>query len=340
MRKAGLVACCLVAACGRIGFDAGIDGASVDASRDAVVDASIAPSCTDLASTCGTTGMSSCCDSPLVPGGTFFRSYDLGSDGMFADMTNPATVSDFRLDTYVATVGRFRQFVNAGMGTQANPPAAGAGARTLNGMAAQGGWDPTWNADLAADTPLLVAGVSCDSTFQTWTDAPASNEMMPMTCITWFEALAFCAWDGGFMPTEAEWNYAASGGTEQRAYPWSSPASSLTVDCSFGNYDPGTYCVNSPTGAVNQVGSESPKGDGLWGQADLGGNVWEWTLDWYESAYIDPCDDCADLTVDMYKTNRGGVFDDVASKLRTGFRDFATPDQRFYDFGVRCARAP
>ena len=68
---------------------------------------------------CGASGTDDCCASPLVPGGTFNRDND---------PNYPATVSDFRLDKYEITVGRFRAFVNAGMGTQANPPAAGSDA--------------------------------------------------------------------------------------------------------------------------------------------------------------------------------------------------------------------
>jgi hypothetical protein len=84
-------------------------------------------SCAGLTATCGPSN-ESCCKSLLVPGGTYYRSYN-GVD--FTDKSYPATVADFYLDKYEITVGRFRQFVNAGMGTQANPPAAGAGANPL-----------------------------------------------------------------------------------------------------------------------------------------------------------------------------------------------------------------
>jgi sulfatase modifying factor 1 len=297
-------------------------------------------SCSSLASSCGPTGTASCCGSPLVPGGTFDRSYDVGSDGMYPSTAYPATVGDFRLDTYEVTVGRFRQFVNASMGTQANPPSMGAGARTLNGMTSQGGWDRAWNGSLTANTSTLVAGAKCGQN-QSWTDTPGANEALPMNCITWFEAFAFCVWDGGFLPTEAEWNYAAAGGSEQRAYPWSNPASSLTIDCSYANYGTGgtAYCVNPPYGAVNRVGGESPKGDGKYGQADLAGNIWEWTLDWYQSQYGNPCNDCADLTAASSRVVRGGNFAAVASYLRGASRLNLMPDQRSYWFGVRCARS-
>ena len=91
--------------------------------------------------------------------------------------------------------------------------------------------------------------------------APGANESLPINCITWYEAFAFCAWDGGFLPTEAEWNYAAAGGSEQRAYPWSNPPTSTTIDCSHANYDD-CAALREPAGdgAVNRVGSESPAG--------------------------------------------------------------------------------
>ena len=325
VRNGGSFLLCFVSVgCGRIGFD-----------TPSML------SCEGLPSTCGPTGGSACCGTSLVPGGIFYRSYDVGTDNAYPDMTNPATISDFKLDIYEVTVGRFRKFVNAGLGTQQNPPPNGAGARTLSGMANQGGWDTTFDDSLVADSATLAADLYCDATHQSWTATPGANESLPINCITWFEAMAFCTWDGGFLPTEAEWNYAAAGGNEQRAYPWSSPPSSLTIDCSYANYDDLTgFCTNPPIGAVNRVGSESPKGDGKWGHADLAGNVYEWTLDWFDSAYVDPCDDCAELTPALDRGIRGGSLFFDASALRGAVRGFVAPPSRINDVGVRCARDP
>jgi formylglycine-generating enzyme required for sulfatase activity len=335
--------CVALAACGRFGFDTTAtvildarhraDSADSPDGPVGAVDGPPTLSCAGLAATCGPAGTSSCCGSPLVTGGTFFRGDDAASDGMFTDTSDPATVSDFRLDTYEVTVGRFRQFVNAGVGTQADPPATGVGARTLNGMASQAGWDPTWTSYLTDDTGALVAALVCASPGATWTDTAGANEALPINCITWYEAFAFCAWDGGFLPTEAEWHYAASGGSEQRAYPWSNPAGDLTIDCAHANY-------NGCVGAKTRVGTDSPAGDGLYGQADLGGNVWEWILDSDENAYLDPCDDCADLSVQPAVVIRNGDDGDDAASLRSASRNSEGPTDRDEDIGVRCARAP
>jgi formylglycine-generating enzyme required for sulfatase activity len=335
--KVGCALCLAVAACGRVDFDPIASAGASDApAGDAAV---ISPSCAGLALTCGPSGTSSCCGSPLVPGGTFYRSYDVGTDGAYPDMSNPATVSDFHLDTYEVTVGRFRQFVVAGMGTQANPPAAGAGARTLNGVANQGGWNAAWTTNLTANTAAFESALACNANTQTWTPAPGANESLPINCIDWYEAFAFCAWDNAFLPTEAEWNYAASGGSEQRAYPWSNPPSSLAIDCAHANFDnAGTYCTNPPGGGANRVGTESPTGDGKWGQADLAGNETEWVLDW-EATYPNPCVDCADLTPVSSRALRGGDFSVNAPALRTAPRSNIAPTQRNGGlFGVRCAR--
>jgi formylglycine-generating enzyme required for sulfatase activity len=281
-------------------------------------------------------GNEDCCTSLRVPGGTFYRGYD-GVD--FTDKSFPATVADFYLDKYEITVGRFRAFVNAGMGTQANPPAEGAGA---NPLITGSGWDfSRWSGKLPADTPGLISVIKCGPDNETWTDTAGGNENQPQSCLDWYLAFAFCAWDGGRLPTEAEWNYAASGGSEQRYYPWSSPPTSTTIDDRYA-----VYCGGSCR--VQNVGSKSPKGNGKWGQADLAGNLPEWVLDWYwNGGYPLPCNNCADLDT-LYSVSNpdvplnlgrvllGGSDKDPASLLRSSERFVDPPGSS--GFGSRCAR--
>lgn len=339
MWQVGWVAIWAVASCGHPD-DAPEDAAGADGPPRPPPQYS---SCMDLASTCGPSGTSSCCEpAEVVPGGTFLRGYDAAIDA-YNDMSYPATVSTFVLDRYEVTVGRFRKFVEAGLGTLASPPAAGAGAHP---KLAGSGWDSAWDGHLVVDTAALNAAVKCSATYQTWTDSPGTNENKPMNCVSWYEAMAFCIWDGGYLPTEAEWNYAATGGGEQHAYPWSSPADSTVIDCLYANYfvnnPPDMHCVNGTTGAVNRAGSESPKGDGRWGHSDLAGNVWEWVLDAYVNPYPSPqtCNDCADLSHSVNRVLRGGSFASRASSLRTGLREVFSPTFRNDTIGWRCARTP
>ena len=152
------------------------------------------PSCSGLAATCGPSSSESCCTSPLVTGGTFYRSYDgvTTYPNDFTSKAYPATVSDFRLDTYEITVGRFRKFVAA---YSQNMIAAGAGKNPNN--ASDPGWDTAWNTSLPANAAALETVVACNATYQTWTPSTGSNENRPMNCINWYEAFAFCIWDGG-----------------------------------------------------------------------------------------------------------------------------------------------
>jgi sulfatase modifying factor 1 len=320
---------------GETGFEISVS-AGASGTGSAALSVTVRAAC---AAICGPSGTTDCCKSSGVPGNavgatsagaTFYRSYDTATDLMYPSTAAPATVSDFRLDTYEVTVGRFRAFVNAGMGTQGSAPTVGAGAHpTL----ASSGWLTSFTPNLALNKAALSNALFC-GTHPNWTDPPAANspnEGLPINCITWFEAMAFCAWDGGYLPTEAEWNYAASGGSEQRAYPWSTPASPLTIDCSYANY---SSCVLT----TNRVGSESPAGDSKWGQADLAGNVFEWALDWYASSYVTPCKDCANLTPAANRVFRGGSVGASALYERAATRESRVPTLRQDNVGVRCGR--
>jgi formylglycine-generating enzyme len=307
----------------------------------------------------GGKGTESCCTSLRVTGGTFYRSFDGVS---YTDKSHPATVNDFRLDKYEITVGRFRQFVTAIVAGWR--PLAGSGKHThLNGGKGlsttengyETGWDASWN-DLFPKTltdwtsKIIVYG-------GTWTSSVGSNENKPISNQSWYDAYAFCVWDGGFLPSEAEWNYAAAGGggpTGQRVYPWSNPPTSTTVDCAHANYahpqpGTGTPACTSPncTGgcamtAPNNVGKESPLGDAAYGQTDLSGNIQEWVLDHY-APYVTPCVDCVNLVATDARAFHGGGWSADSTRdgnLRISYRWNFAPTSRFNDMGARCARSP
>ncbi len=169
-RAVGLMVLALLASvgckCGTPGTRAAARGTIT--SREANWRAAV-PSCRGLAAGCGPSGNDDCCKSLPVPGGAFERSYD-GVD--FLGPKAPATVSDFYLDKYEVTVGRFRMFVNAGLGTRATPPEAGTGAHP---KVAGSGWSSAWNTKLPASTNSLNAALKCHPGYQTWTDTTGST---------------------------------------------------------------------------------------------------------------------------------------------------------------------
>jgi formylglycine-generating enzyme required for sulfatase activity len=306
----------------------------------------------------GGSGSESCCTSLEVCGGTYDRTYANDGGGPTGE-DDPATVSDFRLDKYLVTVGRFRQFVAAWR--RGYYPSAGSGIHTyLNG--GQGlensgpgggyetGWDATdWNNATNIDPTDANLG-SCPpfaTPYSTWTSQAASNENLPINCVTWYEAYAFCIWDGGFLPSEAEWEYAAAGGSQQREYPWG-----LTAP---GTACPGTGCeyaiylcyYPSGSGACSGVTNLAPvgyasKGAGRWGQLDLAGEVYEWTLDVDPQGPHTTCTNCA-YTVPVPSGIRilgGGDFADLRVFLLPPPKVVSDATARDDGDGFRCARTP
>jgi formylglycine-generating enzyme required for sulfatase activity len=166
-----------------------------------------------------------------------------------------------------------------------------------------------------------------------WPDAADS---VAMNCVSWYVAFAFCVWDGGRLPTEAEWNFAAAGGDEQRVYPWSNPPSTVSLNQTHAIWvDGGSWAAPQPVGS-------KPDGNGRWGHADLSGNVYEWVRDVHRNPYgIVTCNDCSDYgKPDANVQYRGGSFMSGASFLKASTRNGAStpPERARQDRGVRCAR--
>jgi len=154
-----------------------------------------------------------------------------------------------------------------------------------------------------------------------------------VNCVSFFEAEAFCIWDGGRLPTDLEWEYAAAGGDENRIYPWGS-TEPTHMDAMYGCSNQLDFPCIIPT-----VGSYS-QGRGRFGQLDLAGSVAEWTLDALGLARPIPCNDCASVQ-QIHDSNprivRGGSWESEPEKLKAASSEIMEAPFHLFMFGIRCA---
>jgi sulfatase modifying factor 1 len=300
-------------------------------------------------STCGAPGSSDCCQTVAVPGGSFNR---------FNDATYPAKVSPFLLDAYEVTAGRFRAYVEATNGNlRGAAPKAGDGAHPL---VASSGWRSEWNSVLPtsrAEVDAMLGAQGCVEggniddfgTLTWWTsdleskikqangknpavlaeNTKSALDSKAINCVPWHVLMAFCIWDGGRLPTDAEWSFAAQGGSEQRQFPWGTIDAKDLIHIAGRNdlslvptlvpgmpfmtaslYDPTLGVNDFPKNYVHAYGGPfrttrdnashvarvglRAKGNAKWGHADMAGGMYEWTMD---EGPITPgqCNDCANV---------------------------------------------
>lgn len=234
----------------------------------------------------------------LIPAGTYL----MGNDGEMAradeQPVHPVHVSSFWMDEHEVTNQQYQAFVDA------------TGYKTLAEVA------PEWS-ELKKQVPpgtpkppdsLLVAGsmvfkptegpVDLDHFFLWWAWQPGADRLHPdgpgsdvvgkgdhpVVHVCWFDAAAYCKWRGGRLPTEAEWEWAARGGSDGKIYPWGNEAveqGSFKANTWQGHFP---YDNTAADGFMTTapVKSFSPNGFGLY---DMGGNVWEWCYDRYHQNY-------------------------------------------------------
>jgi formylglycine-generating enzyme required for sulfatase activity len=172
------------------------------------------------------------------------------------------------------------------------------------------------------------------------------REHHPQNGLTKAQTEDFCAWsvDGGRLPSESEWEYAASGPDAHLVYPW---GNSPEPTCTNGllNFNPLGFELagyGCHTGGTSPVGSY-PDGGSPFGILDMAGNVWEWSQDCLHSTYdgapIDGSawtEDCVDNTRFI---QRGGGFVNPAIQQRNAARVSSTPYATRATVGGRCFRS-
>ncbi|MCX5792218.1 MAG: formylglycine-generating enzyme family protein [Elusimicrobia bacterium] len=168
-----------------------------------------------------------------------------------------------------------------------------------------------------------------------------SRQLHPVNCVTWNQANQYAKFKGGRLPSESEWEYAATSGGKNQKYPWgnAAPTCEKAVMADIGGYGCG---AGSTLPVLSKDGKKCAReaGQTKQGLCDMTGNVWQWVQDKYQDSYKGvPADGGAFESAGYNRVLRGGsFFDDAAGMLRTDFR-FSRPAATAAPFyGIRLAR--
>jgi formylglycine-generating enzyme required for sulfatase activity len=194
---------------------------------------------------------------------------------------------------------------------------------------------------------LCVRAGACDQPTSTESFADPAFEAHPVAFVSWSDATTYCSWADRRLPTEAEWEKAATWdppAKESRIFPWGND-----FECSRGNFDDETqldsfvipggphcdgYDRTSPVGSL-------PSGVSPYGVQDMAGNVWEWVADGFfetENYYaISPASNPRGPEGSAYRVLRGGSWNLNYGYGRSAYRLWFGIDDSYDGMGFRCA---
>jgi formylglycine-generating enzyme required for sulfatase activity len=274
-----------------------------------------------------------------LPGGTFLMGTDY-PQGFPADgegPVRPVRLSPFRIDRYPVTNTEFARFVEStGYATDAD----------------RFGWSFVfWShipasrfEDVVEDTVVAMPWW-CKVPGARW-DAPEGpgsdirrRDNHPVVHVSWRDAAAYAAWAGKALPTEAQWEYAARGGLEQKLYPWGdelTPEGRHLCNIWQGQFPREDTAHDGYAGSC-PVDAFPANGYGLYSVA---GNVWEWCADWFTITHsMHAQQDPSGPQAGEVKVMKGGSFLCHASycnRYRVGARTANSIDSSASNIGFRC----
>jgi len=285
-----------------------------------------------------------------IPGGNFL----MGSNSFYREErpVRPASVESFWIDTYPVSNAEFRKFVEAtGYVTYSERPP-----------------NPAMYPD--ADPELLVPGslvfkkpvspVNLRNNLAWWEYKPGADwrhpqgpessidgrDDHPVVHVAYEDALAYAVWAGKDLPTEAEWEFAARGGLEGKAYPWgdaSNPDGRFMANTWQGHF-PYENSADDGYEGTSPVDAFPANGYGLF---DMVGNVWEWTssayADQHGAAPIQPQQSCCHASAgddrSVRRVVKGGSHlcaPNYCLRYRPSARQGETVDSSTCHIGFRC----
>jgi iron(II)-dependent oxidoreductase len=262
-----------------------------------------------------------------IPGGTFWLGATPELPFVFDNekWAHPVTVRPFRIARTPVTQIEFAAFVDDG----------GYGRSDFWSRA---GWQ--WREESGADHPVYwhrqSRGRWLQRAFDRWLPL---DERIPMIHVNWYEAEAYCRWARRRLPTEAEWEMAAS--PQSAAAPERCSAHRKDF-FPWGAEPPAPERANLDWRAMGcvEVGA-LPAGDSAFGCRQMIGNVWEWTasdFQPYPGFSIDPYREYSQPWFGSHKVLRGGCWATRSRLIRNTWRNFYTPDRRDVWAGFRtCA---